>query len=83
MLVGLYSAATGLHTAERMHEVIAENLAHVSVPGYRASVLNVETFEQAFQNQLTEPSPEGHGSATAGLTTGLHARPNGDNRQNA
>jgi flagellar basal body rod protein FlgG len=39
MLNGLYSAAAGMNAFERMHEVVAENLAHIGVPGYRANVL--------------------------------------------
>lgn len=63
MLVGLYSAATGLMAAERNHEVTAENLAHVSVPGYRAQIPSSQTFELAMAGQMPTPSPEGHGTA--------------------
>ena len=69
MLVGLYSAATGLQAAERMHDVIAENLANVSVPGYRGHILAQQTFEQAMQGALDEPSPEGHGTMVVDVAT--------------
>ncbi len=63
MLVGLYSAATGLNASERMHEIIAENLAHLNVPGYRGQIPSAQTFEQAMAGQMGTPSPEGHGTA--------------------
>ena len=61
MLVGLYTAATGLEAAERNHEIIARDLAHISVPGYRGSNVTFETFENAMQSATQADSPQGHG----------------------
>lgn len=47
MLSGLYSAATGIQLAELRQQVIAENLAHLDVPGYRAQYLAAELLEVA------------------------------------
>jgi len=51
MLPGLYSAATGLEVATRNQEIISHNLAHVSVPGFRRSVVSFESFEAAVEQQ--------------------------------
>ncbi|MCA9167629.1 MAG: flagellar basal-body rod protein FlgF [Planctomycetales bacterium] len=69
MLTGLYSAASGLQAAERIHDVIAENLAHLNVPGYRGQSIATQTFEQAMQGALERPSPEGHGAVVAQIAT--------------
>lgn len=61
MLVGLYTAATGLEAAERNHEIIARDLAHISVPGYRGSTVTFETFESALESATQADSPQGHG----------------------
>jgi len=44
MLPGLYSAATALTAAEKNHETIARNLAHVDVSGYRRQIAIFEPF---------------------------------------
>jgi flagellar basal-body rod protein FlgF len=49
MLSGLYSAATGMNSAAAQHEVIARNLAHANVPGFRRSVVVSQTFESAME----------------------------------
>jgi flagellar basal body rod protein FlgG len=49
MITGLYSAATGLLAAELNQEVIARNLAHVNVPGFRRAVVPFETLENELQ----------------------------------
>ena len=58
MLAGLYSAATGMNAAAEQHEVIARNLAHASVPGYRREIVVSQTFEAALNSEL--PPPSGH-----------------------
>src|SRR5688572_15770386 len=55
MLAGLYSAATGMNAAAEQHEVIARNLAHASVPGYRREIMVSQTFEAAL-NAVAPPS---------------------------
>jgi flagellar basal-body rod protein FlgF len=47
MIRGMYSAATALDVAEQRQEVTAENLAHLSTPGYRARGIRVESFGEA------------------------------------
>ncbi len=53
MLPGLYSAASGLDVAIQNQEVIAHNLAHLSVPGFRRSFVVSETFENVLQGQTS------------------------------
>lgn len=45
MLPGLYSAATALHVAEQNQELVARNLAHVNVGGFRRSFVVVESLD--------------------------------------
>jgi flagellar basal body rod protein FlgG len=47
MLRGLYSATTALLAADDNHEVVAQNLAHADVPGYRRQGASFTTFAQA------------------------------------
>lgn len=62
MIRGLYSAATALDAGSQNQEVIAHNLAHANVPGYRRRGLAFETFDRA----LAQASPK---FADAGLGT--------------
>ena len=59
MLRGLYSSATSLDALSAHHEVIARNLAHVNVPGFRRNVTVNETFEAWFHRGLPGPSQLG------------------------
>lgn len=47
MLSGLYAASTAMHAAGQSHELIARNLAHINVPGFRRAVASYESFDQA------------------------------------
>lgn len=47
MLRGIYAAASGMDASANAHEMIARNLAHASVPGYRRVILPFVTMEQA------------------------------------
>ncbi|MCS7167841.1 MAG: flagellar hook basal-body protein [Gemmatales bacterium] len=49
MLSGFYSAATALERAHQHHELVAFNLAHANVPGYRQRISTAATFEAVFQ----------------------------------
>lgn len=53
MLSGLYAASTALHAAETSHEVIARNLAHVNVPGFRRAIASYEEFDPVFEKTGT------------------------------
>ncbi|MCX7699598.1 MAG: flagellar basal-body rod protein FlgF [Gemmataceae bacterium] len=44
MLRGLYSATSSWESAMRRQETLAENLAHLSVPGFRARGMKFETI---------------------------------------
>lgn len=73
MLSGVYSAAAALRTAEFQQDVIATNLAHMNVPGFRRSVVSVETFaEQLAAEAANEP---GHGNTISGLDTDFSPGP--------
>ena len=45
MLTGIYSSANSMLAAERNQDVIARNLAHASMPGFRRSLLTFSTTE--------------------------------------
>ena len=47
MLTGIYRAAGAMRVAEHKQDVVANNLAHLNVPGFRKSTLVVQTFENA------------------------------------
>lgn len=47
MFRGLYAAATALDGSLQRHEIIAQNLAHLDVPGYRRQDMNFESFDLA------------------------------------
>ncbi len=47
MIQGFYSAASALDVASRNHEIVAQNLAHANMPGYRRRTIAFESFDQA------------------------------------
>jgi flagellar basal-body rod protein FlgF len=51
MIPGLYSAATAIDASSRRHEVAAENLANIQMPGYRRKMVANTTFETMFPSQ--------------------------------
>lgn len=55
MMPGLYSAATALDTAAQNQDVIANNLANVTMPGYRRQALAFEPFSSAL-SQASNPA---------------------------
>lgn len=75
MLTGLYSAATGLNASERLHEVVAENLAHVADPGYRANVVSFRSMDGRASNSAAAPSARGSGVLAEELTTDFTVGP--------
>lgn len=66
MLVGFYSAASALRAAELNQDVIATNLAHMNVPGFRRSSLTTS----AFRDTLTQsPNSPGFGTIEEGVNS--------------
>src|SRR5579871_570955 len=59
MIRGMYSAATALDVAEQRQEVTAENLAHLSTPGYRARGIRVESFGEALNSATAGDANKG------------------------
>ncbi len=47
MLQGLYSSATALDAATKTHEIVAHNLAHTNVPGFRRTIPVFQAFERS------------------------------------
>ncbi len=43
MFNGIYSSASAMDVAARQHEVISNNLAHLNVPGFRRTILAVQS----------------------------------------
>lgn len=57
MNVGLYNAAAALRTNDRWQELIAENLASSSIPGYRKQELSFEAVRAGATAQAGNPPP--------------------------
>ena len=73
MLTGFYSAATALNRAQEHQELVAFNLAHAAVPGYRQRLDASATFE-AQLNQVLGTAPteyERYGTLRAGSLVDL------------
>ncbi|MFG0333911.1 MAG: hypothetical protein ACF8TS_11160, partial [Maioricimonas sp. JB049] len=51
MITGVYSAMTAMDAAASQHEIIAQNLAHAQMPGYRRMAVRHQTFESALDQQ--------------------------------
>ncbi|HQX53345.1 MAG TPA: flagellar hook basal-body protein [Planctomycetaceae bacterium] len=45
MIPGLYSAATAMDVTDRRHEMVAENLANLQMPGYRRRIVSQSNFD--------------------------------------
>ena len=52
MFKGFYNLTSGMITQGRVLDVISNNMANVSTPGYKADQLPVTTFENAIWNQV-------------------------------
>lgn len=52
MINGLYTAGTAMHAATRQHEIIAQNLAHAQMPGYRRQTVRHSPVETNFDDEL-------------------------------
>jgi flagellar basal-body rod protein FlgF len=65
MLTGIYSAASALRAAELNQDVVATNLAHMNVPGFRKSMLVVKSFEEELN---ASPDSPGYGQTVESLT---------------
>ncbi len=69
MISGLYSAATAMDATNRRHEVAAENLANLQIPGYRRRILAQSSFDAVMKPM--QPQQDGaHSSNLLGATTG-------------
>lgn len=47
MIPGLYSAASAMDASDQRHQVVAQNLAHLNMPGYRRTTMHQQTFESS------------------------------------
>jgi flagellar basal-body rod protein FlgF len=62
MIQGYYSAATAMTTALQNQDILAQNLAHAGVPGYRREVLS-------FEPNVADPNPSGDSTSLHGTRT--------------
>lgn len=66
MLQGYYSAATGMRAAMQNQDILAQNLAHATVPGYRRQALSFESYAAAQSiGASAAPAPALHGTRAA------------------
>lgn len=63
MITGIYSAATAMEQASLRHELIAQNLAYASMPGYRRVSLPQQTFESTLKSAQNNPPANGSSEA--------------------
>ncbi|SFI36563.1 flagellar hook-basal body protein [Planctomicrobium piriforme] len=52
MLSGLYSAGTAMDASARQHDLIAQNLAHAQMPGYRRQMVRHGSFESQYDDEM-------------------------------
>lgn len=71
MLKGVYGIATAQETAALQHAVVARNLAHTQVPGFRRLLTSVGAFEQ----QQPQATQEGPSADRGGLQTQIDFSP--------
>ncbi|MCI8441182.1 MAG: flagellar hook-basal body protein [Provencibacterium sp.] len=66
MLEGFYIAASGMLTQQRTINVLANNMANVKTPGYKARRVITETFEQELSTRMEKGNTQviGPGEAT-------------------
>jgi flagellar basal-body rod protein FlgF len=72
MLTGIYSAASALRAAEFNQDVVATNLAHMNVPGFRKSMMTVRSFDEELAAQAGSP---GYGQTVEGLAVDFSIGP--------
>lgn len=72
MIRGMYSSATALDASIQRQEVIAENLAHLSTPGYRGRGIRFTPFEEVLSQHAADP-PDRLGVEAAGFYTDFRA----------
>jgi flagellar basal-body rod protein FlgF len=74
MIQGFYSAATALDAAIQNQDVVAQNLAHTTVPGYRRQGLAFETLNRAL-SQTSAPAPNLLGTRPSSSYTAFEPGP--------
>ena len=62
MISGLYSAATAMDVTEKRHEMVAENLANLQMPGYRRRIVSQADFD-SFLNPPPQSTTDGVSSS--------------------
>ncbi|GMV99813.1 MAG: flagellar basal-body rod protein FlgF [Candidatus Hydrogenedentota bacterium] len=55
MIQGLYAAATGMMGIERLQDVVANNIANATTPGFRRQEMVQEGFDQVFFKAMRDP----------------------------
>lgn len=77
MLSGLYNAAAAMETSSRYHEVIAQNLAHAQMPGYRRMSLKQASFQSGLEQAQQAGGAEsggGNGNVRVDFSAGPYER---------
>src|SRR5437016_3209947 len=59
MIRGLYGATTAMDVATQSQDAISQNLAHATVPGYRARGVAFETFDRTLTARPASGQPMG------------------------
>ncbi len=73
MLPGLYNAATGMIAAEQRQDIIANNLANASTPGFKRMQPVQLGFYEVFSNKMIHPFHFNREAAPAGGVKGVES----------
>jgi flagellar basal-body rod protein FlgF len=69
MIRGLYSAATALETLAANQDIVSQNIAHATVPGYRRQAMAFATFDGALTQAA---SSSDHGTLLGTQPSGVY-----------
>lgn len=70
MLRGLFTAASGMYTAQRKTEMLSNNMANAQTPGFKADEAHVRAFPEMLLSRLDYGS--GRARQVGGLHTGVY-----------
>ena len=86
MIAGLYTAANGMLALEQRQEILSNNIANASTPGFKSHAATQLGFNQVFSKALQESFHFDHAAAPAGgvkvvesytnLAQGMHQKTN-------
>lgn len=81
MLRGFYAAASGMITQQRQQEALANNVANVNTPGYKADQVAIRAFPEMLMHKIssrklptTQPTSVPHRHLVGSVNTGVYVQ---------